>query len=70
MQTWFKLERHTNSNSFSVLSERPDENDKENMPLKRNRKPTYKVAETLDIGVEALSTKKKAGINGVSSSQS
>lgn len=43
------------NNSFSVLNEVSKEVEKENVPPKRVRKPTTKVAENLNIGIEGLS---------------
>lgn len=43
------------TNSFSILSDKTDDYDKENLPPKRIRKPTIKVVEALDKGIEVLS---------------
>lgn len=63
------LKQHKNSNFFSVLAEKNNDN-KENPPFKRIRKPAQKilealqvevekVAEALQIEIEAMSKKKK-----------
>lgn len=43
------------SNSFSVLNDVTEELDKENVLPKRVRKPTSKVADNLNVGIEGLS---------------
>lgn len=50
------------SNSFSILSDRPEDYDKENIHLKRPRRPTYKVAKTLDKAIDAQSKAKKLAL--------
>lgn len=54
----------SSSNSFLVLDGKSQDFDKENAPLKRFRKPTFKVAEALEKEVEAVSKKKKPGPKG------
>lgn len=47
--------RASSKNSFSVLNDISDEDGKENIPPKRVRKPTNKVAENLNLGIAGLS---------------
>lgn len=52
------LQKASSSNSFSILTKKIDDQNKENLPFKRVRKPTQKVAEALRAEVEALSKTK------------
>lgn len=43
------------TNSFSILYDKTNDCDKKNLPPKRIRKPTIKVAKALDKGIKGLS---------------
>lgn len=54
------------SNSFTVLSERSAEEEKENIPPKKSRNPTFKVAKAIEKEVKAVSKNFKVSPKGKS----
>lgn len=50
----FKSTNAQSSNPLSVLSNKAEDDDKEDLPPKRPRKPTQKVIESLGKGIEGL----------------